>query len=302
MNTTRSGFIAVVGRPNVGKSTLVNALVGTKVSIVSPKPQTTRHRISGIRTQADTQFVFVDVPGLHGKLGRQSRALNRHMNRIADNALLDVDLILWLVEAGHWREDDELMLKRVQQTRAPVGLAINKVDRLRDKKALLPFIDEVSQKHGFEFIVPISALKDENMEALLGELAAYLPEGPFMYPVDQVTDRGIQFQVGEVIREKLMLRLEQELPYALTVEVEKMTFDEATQRSEISAVIWVARESHKGMVIGRQGQGLKEAGTAARYEIKQLLGHPVHLQLWVKVRDGWADDERALNSLGYEEH
>lgn len=301
MSEGHTGFVAVVGRPNVGKSTLVNTLVGTKVSIVSPKPQTTRHRISGIRTDDQDQYVFVDVPGLHGKLGKQSRALNRHMNRVADSSLQDVDVILWLIEAGHWREDDDLMLKRIQQSRLPVGLAINKIDRVKDKQSLLPFIQQMQSKHDFDFIIPISALKTENLEPLLGELKQRLPTGPLMYPAEQLTDRGTHFQIAEIIREKLMLRLEQELPYALTVEVEQFETDEETGRVELAAVIWVARESHKGMVIGKQGAGLKDAGSAARREIKRLLGVPVHLQLWVKVREGWADDERALNSLGYED-
>lgn len=301
----RSGFIAVVGRPNVGKSTLVNALVGSKISIVSPKPQTTRHRICGIRTEEkgtnSRQFIFVDVPGLHGKPGRQSRALNRHMNRVADSALQDVDIVLWLLEAGQWRDDDELMLKRIGKSRLPVGLAINKIDRVKDKQALLPFIQEMQQRHDFRFIVPISALRAENLEPLLEELGGYLPEGPLMFPPEQVTDRGLGFQVAEIIREKLMLRLEQELPYALTVEIEQLEEDPESGRLEIAAVIWVARESHKGMVIGKQGAGLKDAGSAARREIQRITGRKVHLQLWVKVREGWADDERALHSLGYEE-
>lgn len=301
MTEGRSGFVAIVGRPNVGKSTLVNALVGSKVSIVSPKPQTTRHRICGIRTEGDRQIVLVDVPGLHGKLGRQSRALNRHMNRVADSALQDVDVILWIVEAGHWREDDELMLKRIRQSRLPVGLAINKIDRVKNKSELLPFMQDMQRKHDFAFTVPISALKQDNLKPLLDELGNLLPEGPLMYPAEQTTDRGEHFQVAEIIREKLMLRLEQELPYALTVEVERLETDPETGRVEISAVIWVARDSHKGMVIGRQGAGLKDVGTAARLDLKRHFGKSVHLELWVKVREGWADDERALHSLGYED-
>ncbi len=301
MSEGRSGFVAVVGRPNVGKSTLVNALVGTKVSIVSPKPQTTRHRIYGIRTIENQQMIFVDVPGLHGKLGRQSKALNRHMNRVADSALQDVDIVVWLLEAGHWRDDDELMLKRIRNSRIPVGLAINKIDRVKDKDSLLPFMHDMQSKHDFAFVVPISALKGKNLEPLLAELAAQLPEGPLMFPADQLTDRGQSFQISEIIREKLMMRLEQELPYALTVEVEKLETDPETDRVEISAVIWVARDSHKGMVIGKQGAGLKDVGTSARKELKRKFGKSVHLELWVKVREGWADDERALHSLGYED-
>ncbi len=298
---TRSGFVAVVGRPNVGKSTLVNALVGAKISIVSPKPQTTRHRICGIRTDGGTQFIFVDVPGLHGKLGRQSRALNRHMNRVADSALQDVDVILWLVEAGQWQEDDELMLKRIKQSRLPVGLAINKTDRVKDKQALLPFIHEMQGRNDFAFIVPISAQRADNLDALLQELSAYMPVSPYMYPAEQISDRGMRFQAAEIIREKLMLRLQQELPYALTVEIEKLEEDPESGHIDISAVIWVARDSHKGMVIGKKGEGLKVAGTAARQEMQRAFGQGVHLQLWVKVREGWADDERALRSLGYED-
>ncbi len=299
MSEGHSGFVAVVGRPNVGKSTLVNALVGSKISIVSPKPQTTRHRIYGIRTDGDQQMIFVDVPGLHGKLGRQSRALNRHMNRVADSALQDI--VLWLIEAGHWREDDELMLKRIRQSALPVGLAINKIDRVKDKQALLPFIQDMQKKHDFDFIVPISAQRKQNLDGLLSELSARLPAGPLMFPAEQLTDRGQHFQIAEIIREKLIMRLEQELPYALTVEVERFDTDPETGRYEISAVIWVARDSHKGMVIGAQGAGLKEVGTLARRELKHKFDRPVHLELWVKVREGWADDERALHSLGYED-
>lgn len=297
----RSGFIAVVGRPNVGKSTLVNALVGTKVSIVSPKPQTTRHRICGIRTDGALQYVFVDVPGLHGKVGRQSRALNRHMNRVADSALQDVDVLLWMVEAGNWHEDDELMLRRISKTSLPVGLAINKIDRLPNRRTLLPFISEMQARREFAFVVPISAADAENLDPLLDEMARFLPAGPLLYPPEQKTDRGPAFQVAETIREKLMLQLQQELPYALTVETERLETDPDSGRLDVSVVIWVARNSHKGIVIGNQGQVLKTVGTSARRELKARLGRPVHLQLWVKVREGWSNDERALRSLGYEE-
>lgn len=294
----RSGVIALLGRPNAGKSTLVNALVGSKVSIVASKPQTTRHRISGIRNEPDCQMVLVDVPGIHG--GSRGKALNRYMNRVANTALEDVDLVLWLVEAGRWTDDDDLALRRVLEIKLPVGLIITKIDRMHRRENLLPFIAQMSQRLQADFTVPISALKAENLEALLAEIRSRLPEGPEFYPQGQVTDRDPRFQAAEIVREKLIHALHQELPYALTVEIESYTQEE--KGMAINAVIWVARKSHKGIVIGNQGETLKRIGREARLDLKAQLDQPVHLGLWVKVREGWADDERALHSLGFDEY
>lgn len=293
----RSGIIALLGRPNVGKSTLVNALVGSKVSIVAAKPQTTRHRISGIRNEPDCQMVLVDVPGLHGDM--RGSALNRYMNRVATTALDGVDLILWLVEAGRWTDDDELAMQRVQAQGLPVGLVVTKIDRLKRRESLLPFLDTMRKRLDCAFTVPVSALRQQNLQPLLAEIKQRLPEGPPLYPQDQTTDRDYRFQAAEVIREKLIHALHQELPYALTVEIERYVQEE--KGLAIDAVIWVARRSHKGIVIGKQGETLKRLGREARLDLKAALGQPVHLGLWVKVREGWADDERALQSLGFEE-
>lgn len=294
-HATQCGIVALLGRPNVGKSTLINALVGQKVSIVAAKPQTTRHRISGIRNEPGCQMVLVDVPGLHG--GARDKALNRYMNRVASSALDDVDLILWLVEAGRWTEDDDLALRRVHEAGLPVGLVITKIDRMHRRESLLPFIDAMRKRLDAAFTVPVSALRNVNLDSLLTEIRQRLPEGPFFYPHGQLTDRDPHFQAGEIVREKLIHALHQELPYALTVEIEAYEQEEAGLA--INAVIWVASRSHKGIVIGKQGETLKRIGREARLELKQRVGQPVHLGLWVKVREGWADDERALHSLGF---
>ena len=294
----RSGIVALIGRPNAGKSTLVNALVGSKVCIVASKPQTTRHRISGIRNEDDCQMVLVDVPGIHG--GKRAKALNRYMNRVASTALDDVDLVLWLVEAGRWTDDDDLALRRVRDIDIPVGLVITKIDRMHRRERLLPFLAKMQEKFEATFTVPISALKSENLEPLLGEIRQRLPEGPEFFPQGQLTDRDPRFQAAEIVREKLIHALHQELPYALTVEIER--YEQEDSGLAISAVIWVARKSHKGIVIGNQGETLKRIGREARIDLKDKLGQPVHITLWVKVREGWADDERALHSLGFEDH
>ncbi len=294
----RSGVVALLGRPNVGKSTLVNALVGSKVSIVAAKPQTTRHRISGIRNEPDCQMVLVDVPGIHG--GSRGKALNRYMNRVANTALDDVDLVLWLVEAGRWTDDDELALSRLKAIRLPVGLVVTKIDRMHRREKLLPFLAQMSDRLDASFTVPVSALKSENLEPLLEEIRKRLPEGPEFYPRGQLTDRDPRFQAAEIVREKLIHALHQELPYALTVEIEH--YEQEERGMAINAVIWVSRRSHKGIVIGNQGETLKRIGREARMDLKNTLGQPVHLGLWVKVREGWADDERALHSLGFDEY
>jgi len=292
----RSGFAALVGRPNVGKSTLLNALVGEKVSIVTPRPQTTRHRILGIANLPAAQIAFVDTPGLHRE-GR--RALNKAMNRTATAALEDADIVVLVVEASLWTEGDELALSRLARARRPAILAVNKIDRVRPRERLLPYLAAAGGRHAFLAIVPVSALKADNVADLRATIAAHLPESPALFPADTVTDRGAQFRIAEAIREKLTLELNQEVPYGIAVEVERLTDEEGGQL-EIDASIWVDREGQKPIVIGARGERLKRVGRAARLALNELLGRRVHLNLWVKVRENWADNARALKQLGVE--
>ncbi len=291
----RCGTIALLGRPNVGKSTLLNALVGEKVSIVTAKPQTTRHSISGILTRAETQFVFVDLPGVHT---RAESALNRHLNKVAAAGISDVDFVLCLFEGARWQADDERVLELVQRVEVPAGLVVTKIDQIKPRERLLPILKQLSQKHGFAFTVPVAAQKQENLAALLDEIERHLPVQPFLFADDQFTDRSERFLVAEAVREKLMQLLHQELPYRVSVEVEK--FEETDQRIHIHVMIWVDRESQKAIVIGEGGATLKRVGQQARLELQERLGRRIHLQLWVKVKAGWADDERALRALGYD--
>jgi GTP-binding protein Era len=291
----RCGFAAIVGRPNVGKSTLLNALIGTKVSIVAPKPQTTRHRILGILSRPAAQIVFVDTPGIHSQA---RRVMNRYMNRSALSSLEDADLLLFVVEALVWTEDDERVLERVRRSGRPAIAIVNKVDRVRDKPRLLPFIDELSKRAEFKAIVPLSAEKRQNLDKLPELIETLLPESPPLFPADQVTDRSPRFLASEIIREKLTWRLREELPYGLTVEIER--FEEQGDRLLVSAVVWVERPGQKAIVIGAGGERLKEIGRLARLELNELLHKSVHLELWVKVKENWADSEQALKSFGYE--
>jgi len=295
MNESRCGFVAVVGRPNVGKSTLINAVMGTKISIVTAKPQTTRHRILAVHTSADTQIIFVDTPGLHRKAGK---AMNRMMNRTAASALADADLVLFVAEAGRWTEEDGDVLRRLQSITAPVVAVLNKVDLVKPKEQLLAVIAETADRYDFADILPVSAKKHDNLDALLEQIPAYLPEGPQLFPEDMQTDRSVEFQAAEVIREKLTLTLHQEVPYGLTVQIERYETD--AQRTTINAIIWVERDSQKGIVVGKGGSVLKRVGKAARLELKEKIGRSVHLELWVKVKDNWADSEQDLQRLGYE--
>ncbi|MCP1726678.1 GTP-binding protein Era [Natronospira proteinivora] len=288
-----AGLVGVVGRPNVGKSTLVNALVGEKVSIVTAKPQTTRHRIMGVSTRGDRQFVFVDTPGIHSDTPRR---MNRDMNRTAQDAARDADVVLFLIQAGQWNEEDQAILKGLKKLSVPVGLVINKVDRLDDRKELLPFMEELTQAADFHFVVPLSALKKENLEPLMDELSVFLPESPAFFPADQHSDQSPQMVAAEVIREKLMLRVHQEVPYALAVQIQSFKREGRLRRLE--AIIWIERDGQKGIVIGKGGQVLKAIGTAARKELESLWDCRVHLDLWVKVRAGWPDDPRLLGSMG----
>jgi len=292
----RAGFVALVGRPNVGKSTLMNELVGQKVSITSPKPQTTRHRIAGILTGTGFQAVFLDTPGLHT---RQTRGLNRAMNRAALGSLADADLLLFVVDATRWTGEDEAALERVRQAGKRAILVINKCDRVRPRERLLPLIERLSARHAFDAVVPLSALKADNVERLAALIPPLLPEADPLYPEDQVTDRSERFLAAEVVREKLTLVLQEELPYGITVEIER--WEELEDgRVEIGAVIWVERVGQRKIVIGEGGERLKDVGRAARLELNELLGRRVHLELWVKVRENWADSDAALRQFGYD--
>ena len=295
MSEHRCGLVAVIGRPNVGKSTLINAVMGRKVSIVTAKPQTTRHRILAVYTGDEAQIVFVDTPGLHRKAGK---AMNRLMNRTAAHALADADVVLFVSDATRWTEEDDDVLKRLQKIGTPVVAVINKIDRLQPREKLLEVIAHLAARREFAEIIPISALRQDNLEELMAMLPQYLPESPPLFPEDMHTDRSREFHAAEVIREKLTLMLHQELPYGLTVQVERYLEDDAGV--SINAIIWVERESQKGIVVGKGGAGLKRVGRAARLELKEQLGRSVHLELWVKVKSNWADSEQDLANLGYE--
>lgn len=290
----RAGYAALLGRPNVGKSTLLNRLIGQKLSITAPKPQTTRHVVLGIQTLPETQIVYMDTPGLH----RQARrAMNRYLNRAAASVLGYVDVVVFLIEALRWTGEDEHALERLTDFRGPVILAANKVDRIADKSRLLPFLQDVTGKRDFAEVVPVAALDGDNVAALERVIARLLPVREFPFPPDQITTASERFLVAELIREKLTRLLREELPYALTVEIER--FVEEGRLTRVNAVIWVERETQKGIVIGEGGATLREVGRQARVDMERLLGRKVFLETWVKVREGWSDDERALHSLGY---
>ncbi|MCL2589585.1 MAG: GTPase Era [Betaproteobacteria bacterium] len=291
---SRAGFVAIVGRPNVGKSTLLNRLVGQKISIVSSKAQTTRHRVTGILSADNVQFVFVDTPGFQTRRGN---ALNRAMNRAVSQALAGVDLVFFVVEAGRFSDEDRAALDAVP-LETHVVLVINKVDRLDDKSHLLPFIDQMRGLRDFAEIVPVSAEHGRNCDALVAAAAPLLPEGQPIYGSDEITDRGERFFAAEFLREKLFRLLGDELPYGLTVEIEK--FETEGRLRRIHAAVIVDKPAHKGIVIGKGGEKLKKAASQARIEMEKLFDGKVFLETWVKVRSGWADNERALKSLGYE--
>ncbi|PVX38826.1 GTP-binding protein Era [Pasteurella langaaensis DSM 22999] len=294
---TYCGFIAIVGRPNVGKSTLLNKILGQKISITSRKAQTTRHRIVGIHTEGPYQAVYVDTPGLHIE---EKRAINRLMNKAASSAIGDVDLVIFVVDGTHWNEDDEMVLNKLRQAKAPVVLAINKIDNVKNKDELLPFINEITAKFNFKEIVPISAQRGNNVHNLQKIVRSYLKPGIHHFPEDYVTDRSQRFMASEIIREKLMRFMGEELPYSVTVEIEQFKLNERGVY-EINGLILVERDGQKKMVIGQGGQKIKVIGTEARQDMERLFDNKVHLELWVKVKSGWADDERALRSLGYME-
>lgn len=298
MNNTkenfRCGYVALIGRPNVGKSTLMNYVLGQKISITSHRPQTTRHRIVGIKTTDEAQFVYVDTPGIHDN---EKKAMNRYMNRTAGASFKDVDVIVLLVDAMRWTDEDELVIKRLQNVKSPVVLAVNKVDLLKKKEDLLPFIEKIKSKYEFSDIIPVSAIKGDNIEGFEKTILNYLPASEAFYDEDQITDRSSRFMAAEIIREKLTRNLTQELPYNLTVEIEKFSND--GKLLDIAAVIWVERDNQKAIIIGKKGNKLKDMGMKARIDMEKLFEQKVFLQLWVKVKTGWSDDERALNSLGY---
>ncbi len=293
---TRSGYVAIVGRPNVGKSTLLNRILGQKISITTRKPQTTRHQIIGVKTEQGSQVIYVDTPGLHRD---RKEALNRYMNRAASNALRDVDLVIFVIDRTAWTDEDELVLAKVNQVRCPVILVINKVDKLKDKDILLPVIKNLSSHMSFAEIIPVSASKGDNVDLLEAAINSRLPVGIHYFPEDQITDRSERFLAAEVIREKIMRRLGDEIPYQVTVEIEQFRSEGKLLR--ISGLILVQRTGQKRIIIGNKGEQLKAIGSDARKELEKLFASKIMLNLWVKVKSGWSDDERALKSLGYDD-
>ncbi len=291
----RCGFVALVGRPNVGKSTLLNRLVGQKISIVTPKAQTTRHRILGIVTRSDFQLILVDTPGLHRS---DASYLNRLMNQAAIAGLDDADLVLFMTEALRWNERDQRVLEILKSRDRDIVLVINKIDQIRDKQELLPFIETLSKKADFVAIVPVSARKSIGLDGLSAEILPRLPISPALFDSEQLTDRSREFRAAEIIREKLMLMLQEEVPYGTTVQIER--FEKGGKGYVISALVWVARAGQKKIVIGSKGSMMKKIGEAARRDLKRFVGEPVHLELWVKVKEQWADNEMVVKSMGYE--
>lgn len=301
----RAGHVAVIGRPNVGKSTLVNALVGAKISIVSNRPQTTRHRMLGIASFPSGQLVLVDTPGLHRDHGKATAsAMHRWMNRSARGALEGVDAAMLVVHAGRWEEEDSAAYQTLRQAAVPVILVVNQVDRIQDKATLLPYLAKVSEGREFASVHPVSALKRKGLDGLVDSALALLPEQPALYGEDEITDRSQRFLAAELLREQLMRQLGAELPYATTVEIESFVEEPSPKGGvllRIGAVIWVERDGQKAIVIGKGGERLRDIGTRAREQMERLFGSKVFLQTWVRVREGWSDDEAALRAFGYEE-
>jgi GTP-binding protein Era len=297
MIENRCGYVAIIGRPNVGKSTLLNHLLKQKLSITSRKPQTTRHRLLGIKNTSNGQIIYVDTPGLHQRA--QDNALNRYLNRIATGSLGEVSVILWLVEALRWQEEDEQVLNILEHMTQPVILGVNKIDKIKRKSQLLPYLQTVAAKRTFADVFPISASKNKNLAELETKIIHLLPVGISLFPEEYITDRSERFLVAELIREKLVRCLGAELPYRITVQLDH--FSERKTITHLSAIIWVERSSQKAIVIGKAGRTLKKVGETARQDIETLLAQKVFLQLWVKVRQGWCNDEQALQQLGYVE-
>jgi GTP-binding protein Era len=292
----RCGYIAIIGRPNVGKSTLLNYILGMKLSITSRKPQTTQHQILGVKTTDNIQAIYVDTPGIHQ---RRDTAINKYMNRAATSVLNDVDVILFVVQVKKWTEEDQAIIAKLKSVKCPVILVVNKMDKLESKKQLLPLMQELSLQYDFAEIIPVSALNGINVEILEQKITSLLPENEHFYPDDQITDRSMRFLASEIIREKLVRELGQELPYTSTVNIDK--FDEDKDIVRIHATIYVESAGQKSIIIGKKGARLKSIGTKAREDICKLVESKVYLNLWVKVREGWSNDERALRGLGYSE-
>ena len=293
---SRCGYVAIVGRPNVGKSTLLNHLLGQKISITSRKPQTTRHQVLGIKTEDNHQIIFVDTPGLHKDAGK---AINRYMNRAASAAIRDVDLVIFVVDRTAWTEEDSIVLEQIEQSGLPTMLVVNKIDLLADKTELLPHLQSLAAKAEFSAILPVSALRQHNVDALEEQILTLLPESGHFFPEDQITDRSQRFLAAEIVREKIMRQLGDELPYSIAVEIEE--FAQEGQVLHISAVIFVERTGQKRILIGDKGSRLRSIGSDARRDMEGLFDSKVMLRLWVKVKSGWSDDERALRSLGYDD-
>ena len=294
MTDKRCGVIAIVGRPNVGKSTLLNHLLGQKLSITSRKPQTTRNQVLGVRTDGHLQFIFVDTPGLH--LG-QSKAINQAMNKAASSALNGVDLILFLCDRAKWTEEDEFVMSLIAQQSSPAALVVNKVDLIQDQSTLLPFIEGLSSRFEFDAVLPVSALRSRGLDELVKYLERHVPEGPHLFPEDQITDRSQRFLAAELVREKIIRQLGDELPYAAAVEIESFAEDDRGVL-HIHALILVERDGQKKILIGESGDRLKSIGTSARKDMERTFDSKVMLKLWVKVKSGWSDDARALKTLG----
>lgn len=294
MADNRCGYAAIVGRPNVGKSTLLNRLIGQKIAITSHKPQTTRHAILGIRTRTDGQILFVDTPGIHR---RGKKALNRVLNQTAESVLSDVDVIVFVVQAGVWNEEDKAVLKAIKRSSRPAILVVNKIDTLTKKEEMLEYLARLSSMAEFAEIVPCSARNGDNAELVEDLVLRLLPEGPSFYPVEQVTDKSERFMAAELLREQLTRRYAKEIPYALTVEIER--FEEKPNSYTISAVVWVERDGQKAIIIGKGGEALKETARQARESMQSCFGRKVWLDVWVKVKKSWSSDERAMANLGY---
>jgi len=290
------GYVAIVGRPNVGKSTLLNHLLGQKISITSRKPQTTRHNMLGIKTESDTQLIFVDTPGIHSN---QPKAINRYMNRAAESAIKDVDVVVFVVDRNVWGEADEKVAEEVFSAKSPVIIAINKLDRLDSKAELLPHIEMLSKKFTDAQLIPVSALQGQQLDELESAIKQHIPEGMHYFPEEQITDKNQRFLTAELVREKITRQLGAEVPYEVAVEIEAFKYE--GNICHIDALILVEREGQKKIIIGDKGSRLKNIGQQARLDMERLLDCKVMLKLWVKVRRGWSDDDRALRSLGYED-